>query len=268
MNANNEALLFDHLGQHLVALCGVYVPLDAAGKPKGEERSVSFSGFVIVLDEAWFVITAGHVLGERFGDAIRNRRIQLNHCSLADYFGKNAKTQMPTVISFDDLPKFHVDDRQLGLDIGVLKLRDFYVSGLESNGVVSLPEASWLEGDSSDAQDFAILGFPNEEKHGEDGNPVVEWVRPCLAGVVPCALPSDAPVTAYPLFVGKLRANEPISVEGFSGGPIFRLKQEEGGLKYWLHGVQAFWRPQSRITFGCPMSVVAQLIREKFGKTT
>jgi hypothetical protein len=263
MSTNNDALLFDHLGQHLVALCAVYVPLDSAGRPDGKERSVSFSAFVVVLDGNWFVITAGHVLGERFGDFISRRQIQLSHCSLADYFGKNAKTQMPTVVSFDDMPKFHVDDRQLGLDIGVFQLRDFYMSGLQSNGVVPLSEDNWIEGDSINAEDFAILGFPNEEKHADDGDPVVEWVRPCLAGVVPCALPSDAPSTTYPLFVGKLRAEEPASVEGMSGGPIFRLKQERNGLRYWLHGVQAFWRPSSRITFGCPMRVVAQVIRER-----
>lgn len=264
---SNEALLFDYLGRHLVAFCGVYVALDTSGKPHGPERSFSASGFVVTVDGVWYVITAGHVLGEHLDDHIRAGRIRLNHCSLADYFGKDAKNHHPTIISYEGVSKFHVDDRGKGLDIGVFQLRDFYVDGLKSNGVLPLSEAEWSSGDTTDVHTFAILGFPDEEKHHDDGETVVGWVRSCLAGVTPCDPPPDAPVTTYPMFVGRLNADEPNSMVGFSGGPIFRFHQEGTGVRYSLHGVQAFWNKKNRVTYGCPMSVVAQLIRTRFGNT-
>jgi hypothetical protein len=151
------------------------------------------------------------------------------------------------------------------LDIGVLQLRSLYVEGLKSNGVVAVPEAQWLEGDATNEQQFAILGLPEEEKEPDDGDPVAGYVRPCLAGVTPCSLPEGEPSPTHPIFVGRLNSNEPDSMVGFSGGPIFRLRHEQNGLRCWLHALQSRWRKSERIVMGCPMTVVAQLIRERLG---
>ena len=265
--AKNDALLFGYLGSHLVALCGAYVPVDGQGSPGGPEQGFSASGFVIELDGTWYFITAGHVLGESIGDHIASGRVKLNHCSLADYFGRNAKNYHPTVISYDAAPKFHVDDWALGLDIGVLQLRPLYVEGLKSNGVVAIPEAQWLEGDATNEQRFAILGLPDEEKTPHSGDPVAGYVRPCIAGVTPCGLPENAAPPTNSIFVGRLNSGEPDSMVGFSGGPIFRLRQEQGGLRCWLHALQSRWRQSERVVMGCPMTIVARLIRERLGST-
>jgi hypothetical protein len=136
----NEQALFDYLGRHFVAISAVYLPIDALGAPTGKPKSATFSGFAVVLDGSWYVITAGHVLGEEFGTLIKKRKIRLEHCSLADFFGKDAiSTDLPTPISFESHPQHYKDEEgYLGQDFGALKLRDFYVSGLGSNGVLPI----------------------------------------------------------------------------------------------------------------------------------
>jgi hypothetical protein len=249
----------------LVALSCVYVPLDRTGSPVGPQRSVSASGFVIELDETWYFVTAGHVLGEGIGDHIANGRVRLDHCSLADYFGRNAKTHHPTPISYEGTPKFYVDDWSLGLDVGALQLRPIYIDGLKSNGVVAIPESQWLEGDSTNEQQFLILGLPEEEKSRDNADTVVEQVRPCIAGVTSCHLSEGEVAPPNPIFVGRLNSDEPDSMVGFSGGPIFRLRQEQNGMRLWLHGLQSRWRKSERLVLGCPMTVAARLIRERLG---
>jgi hypothetical protein len=172
------------------------------------------------------------------------------------------------MISYEESEKFFVDDWNLGLDIGVLRLRPLYIAGLKSNGVVALPESQWLEGDASDEQRFAILGFPNQEKDPPNGETVTGYIRPCLAGVTPCELPAGWVRPENPIFVGRLSSQEPDSMLGFSGGPIFRLRQEQTGLRYWLHALQSRWLRTERIALGCPMSVVARVIRDKFGSNS
>lgn len=262
MGSENDDAVFRHLGSHIVSIVCTYIYVDSAGKPKGAQEGVSFSGFVITLDGKWYVITAGHILGEKFGDAVTSGRIRVVDCKIADYFGQGAKNQTPTAFSWTDTPKFHVDKDDLGLDIGAFRLSDLHVAGLQSNGVKAIPEAQWTEGNRENAQLFLILGFPTEEKRFEQtGDSVVEYVRPCMAGVTPCDPPEDSPETTYPRFAGRLLSDEPKNMDGFSGGPIFRYRIENGARRFWLFGVQAAWRDTLRITFGCPMTFVAERIR-------
>lgn len=262
MDERQQQLLFGYLGRHLVALCGVLHP---TGKPQ-EGRSFCASAFVIELDGEWYCVTAGHVLQD-IAKARKSGEV-LQHCNIADYFGMNAINQHPTVIAYDSTPKLPIFDRQLGLDIGALRLRPFYVAGLQSNGVQPVPEQQWLDGDASGAQQFAILGFPLEEQIHVPSSPSESTIHQCFVGATPCPVPEDAPQTHHPMFVGTLNSDQPNSMKGFSGGPIFRLRLEtegerKGGLSCWMHAVQVSWHKPSRVVFGCPMTVVAQMIRER-----
>jgi hypothetical protein len=109
---------------------------------------------------------------------------------------------------------------------------------------------------------FVILGLPKEEKHPDAGNPIVERVHSCLVGVDPCGLPARFILPPTPPFLGKLKAHEPNSMVGMSGGPIFKLNAQKGKFRYWLHGVQARWLTDSRVAVGWPMEMVAQFVRD------
>jgi hypothetical protein len=244
-------IIMRELCQHLLALCGTYLDVKA-----GQERPFSFSCFPVVMDDKCFLVTAGHVLRELSDLSSRGL---LRHCSIEDKFGKDAKVDVPTVISFENIPKFFVDDESSGVDVGAMELREFYIEGIISNGVKPFNEEGWLEGERENAQEFLILGFPVEEDGLLGG--VIKTVRPCVAGIKPSEIPSYLRRHNDCRFAGKLLADLPLSVKGMSGGPIFRLKDEEKGKRYWLYGMQVEWLPTERITMGHTMTTIAELIR-------
>jgi hypothetical protein len=262
MTPEQEIALFRYVGRHLTAIGGVCIWLDPSGAPLGTQSGVCFSGFVVEIDGIWYVITAGHILGQNFGDLVKNKSIVIDDCKFVDFLGMDAKTETPTHFSWYDISKFHLCDQDLGLDHGVFRLEESQARSMWTNGVVALSEANWIEGDTINAQQFMVFGFPTEELTSEqDGDVVTEYGRTCVAGLTPCPRPPHEPPTSYPQFVGKLNSHEPNDMDGFSGGPIFRYRLENGNLRYWLHAIQSAWLPDDRITFGCPMTIVAEHIR-------
>jgi hypothetical protein len=56
---------------HLVALGGSYVQLDAAGQVVGEPVFFAFSGFVLSVRGVWCLVTAGHSI-QRLDEDLRS----------------------------------------------------------------------------------------------------------------------------------------------------------------------------------------------------
>jgi hypothetical protein len=208
-------------------------------------------------------VTAGHVFQDPekgLEVLLRKGKIKILQTSIMDYFGHGASSQIPTVISYDEIPRIFIDDDKLGLDFAILPLRDLYVMGLTSNGVQPFKEENWLLGKVSQPDTYGILGFPDEEKDEEDPN--ISWVRPVLVKCERILPPKDAPQTTFPMFVGKLLSAQPGSALGLSGGPILAIKNGPGRrTEYMLVGLQASWKPRERIVYGCPMDVVAAIFR-------
>ncbi len=76
--------------------------------------------------------------------------------------------------------------------------------------------------------------------------------------------PSDVEPTKYSQFVGQIDPSLEIgSIAGMSGGPIFGFSLGPP-LRYWVVAIQSSWLPKRRITFGCPMPVLGQLMQQLF----
>ena len=73
----------------------------------------------------WSLVTAGHVLEEQLDFNIQKKKIKLRQCVIADYFGIGAKVDMPTIIDYEDMAKLYIDNREWGLDFGLIALRKF-----------------------------------------------------------------------------------------------------------------------------------------------
>jgi hypothetical protein len=265
MTPEEEAKIFGYLGRHLVAIGGVYAYLDASGNPYGQQQGVCFSGFVVEIEGIWYVVTAGHILGDSgksYGDFIANKQIAITDCKFIDHLGKDSTTETLTTFSWYDICKFHIFDRTLGLDLGVFRLEESHAKSLHSHGVMALGEKNWEIGDSVDTKDFVLIGFPTEEiTYKEESGVVTQNARSCFVGITSCPPPPYMPPTTFPRFVGKLNSHEPKNMVGFSGGPIFRHKRENGNLHYWLHAVQSSWYDHDRITLGCPLRFLTEKIR-------
>ncbi len=261
-----------YLGRHLVCLNGTYVELDAQGKAKSKEKLFSFSGFIMSFRGRWCLVTAGHVLDEELDENIRNKRIQLRCCGIADYFGLDAKVPLPTIIDYENTPKLYIDDQELGLDFGVMPLRDLYQANLAANGILPIAEENWVRQEDVEFEAFGILGFPDELKPepgtrmGDHGQEIVGHVHAILIPIQ--RLPDEtmeAEGRQFPWFVGKvlLPPDRLQSVVGMSGGPIFGFRRVPGeGLSYWVVAMQSWWNKETRVIYGCPVPIFARLVEE------
>ncbi|VTS01660.1 Uncharacterized protein OS=Rhizobium leguminosarum bv. viciae WSM1455 GN=Rleg5DRAFT_4329 PE=4 SV=1 [Gemmata massiliana] len=253
------------VGQHLGCLVVNYVALDPNGNDLGEEHVASFSGFFIEMKGQWQFVTAGHVFDDEDEgiETLRKAgRLRVTQARIVDCFGDGARDHLPTIISYDDVPKISIDNGKRGLDFAFLPLRDLYVNTIKANGVVPFRPADWAEPAEGEVIAFGVVGFPEEEKQGANGDDRVDgWIRPILVWVRPCAPPENAPKTDYPLFVAEIPFSTPKSPKGMSGGAVIALvRKDDGSTKYYLVGVQSSWNKVARVIYACPMSSFFQFM--------
>src|SRR5438094_793560 len=82
------------LMRHFVALTGTSTHLDDRGQPTGEPHFFACSGFVMTFFDTCLLVTAGHVL-RALDSLLQNTRVRIDW-NLMDYFGPDARVQMPT----------------------------------------------------------------------------------------------------------------------------------------------------------------------------
>lgn len=240
-------------GQHLVAMSGAYETLDEDQKVI-EEKAYNFTGFVIAFKGNWFIVTAGHVL-QNFERDARNEKVKITGRVLADYFGSEAKTNQPIPFDILEEPKVFIDDKSLGVDLGIIHLREYYRNLLKANGVIPAPFRQEAITDYSQFYGFSIFGFP-EESVGQvgttTGGQAVIGVQPHL---VPISLSVEAPTDDSPIprLIGQATDIGNLdSIVGMSGGPLFAYRQVDDDTMYEVIGVQSRWIKKSRTTFACP----------------
>ena len=106
--------------------------------------------------------------------------------------------------------------------------------------------------------DYCImLGFPQEfVDQGE--------VSPTMVSVTQLEeLPDDIEPTSWSRFVGRLGDRFPLrSLVGMSGGPIYGFNRGQHPDKYWITAIQSGWRRDRKITFGCPVPLLARLAED------
>jgi hypothetical protein len=265
--------IFGHLCRHVVCLAFQFVALDERGKPTGMEQFMACSAFIMQIRGIWLLITAGHVLKEELDDNVARRKIRITSCVIADDFGKDAKVHhMPTPFPYEETHRDYVDDPHLGLDVGLIPLRDIFRDGLTANGILPISEANWVHQHRVDFEMYFILGFPKEivDQHTKPvdlGQAIQAHVKPVLVKVHQITDPSQIPSTveippsSLPWFVGRIPDTQLNSIKGMSGGPIIGTKgTPDGGFKYWIVALQSRWYEKSRIALGCPVPIFAELI--------
>lgn len=261
-------------GRHFVCLTGGYVQLDENGKQIGDERLFGISAFVMSFGGEWFLVTAGHALKEGIDDKIATGRVKLLGTSIQDDFGPDAKGPYPTMFDYASALKWYIDDRGLGLDVGLVHLRDFYRSGLEANGVLPISEANWVNQPTDLDDDYMLFGVPEELtgptviEPGPTGEQLSAPITAMLLHVTRTDTPHrELPPSKYPWFIGTVNT-EPFglnSIVGMSGGPIFGFRRYANGeQRYWVVALQSWWDPETRTIYGCPVPLFARLVAEAF----
>jgi hypothetical protein len=259
-----------YFGNHLVSLAGSYVEIDAAGRDVGEKKFFAYSGFIMSVRGVWCLVTAGHCI-ENLEQPLRAKQIRLTNCLLADYFGDAPRVREPMPFDYEGAHALAVHDPAAGLDFALVPLREFYRMSLEANGIRAISEENWVAQEPDACDFFAILGLPeclvpDPGALVPHGDRVAGHVNPTLVWVSPVTLPpEELPAATFPWFIGRVGAAAALpSIVGMSGGPIFGFKKgEDGLLRYWIVAVQSRWRPDTRITFGCPVRTFASLVEQE-----
>lgn len=265
----------------VLGLLGVeFVLLDAEGKDRAAAQLRTYSGFFIELDRRSYFVTAGHNFERSDGplglrQAIEAKAIRVTRAFLADYFGPDARSYwvdsqelpLPTIIDPDEpfLDTRFMNDDFTKLDFAFMPLKDFYIRSIKQAGVVPITEAQWQ--DRGEATKYALVGFPDEEKSpSPEDSSADATVRPCLARMDRCDLPSHIEKPIVPYFAAKLPDDGPISPVGFSGSPIFGeyLNSETNTIDYSLVAIDYEWHPTERIIVGCLMTRVVSEFRKRF----
>jgi hypothetical protein len=260
------------LMRHFVALAGTRTDLDERGQPIGEPHFFACSGFVMSFCDTCFLVTAGHVLRSLDG-LLQNNRVHV-HWNLVDYFGPDARVQLPTPFDYEGSRRFYIDDDD-GLDFGLMQLRHLYRVGLEANGVLPVGEENWLRQHNVSPEVYTVVGLPHElsSSHtlrGKSWQQVIGTVQPVMMTVrrLECP-PADVQPTTVPWFVGQLPQQLDIpDIRGMSGGPIFGFgKRADGQWEYWVVALQSWWFRDRRIIFGCSVPEFARHVMVAMGDT-
>lgn len=244
--------------RHLVALCISYRQVKN-GIPIENHSFFACPGVVICIRGFCSFLTAGHALKDLSAHLERGD-ITVESAVLADTFGPDAISKNPIPFDLLNEPRFFIDNKEEGLDFGLVALRPHYVALLAKHGIKALFEENWINQHRVKFDAYTMLGLPEEfVKFEQNGS--VGIVSPTMIGVEALNSPPEGTkLTHYPRFVGQLEKNLALSsIVGMSGGPIFGFRYGPP-MAYWVVAIQSSWLQSQRIIFGCPLPVLAELL--------
>jgi hypothetical protein len=237
------------------------------GKPFGEEKMACFSAFVLEVFGKWCLVTAGHVIQDKFLAPVEKGLIRLNKFLLADYFGPDPVVKEAIPFDYEGAGKCFLDDSSLGLDFALIALRPFYRDSLQANGVIPISRSNWANAVGLTFPLHLMVGMPEElsdslSREGERGGQVGQAVAPlCVVVRRLDKVPKGMNTPEAEWFIG--RVNVDFSVVGMSGGPIFGVRQnEQGQWTYHTVAVQSWWDRERKVIFGCPIPRFMGLVEE------
>ena len=254
--SDNPALqeTFRFFCRHLVCLGGWIQPIDRDGRPKGKPEGFAFSAFVLVIRDKWLLLTAGHIL-RGLDQRISNGEVALQESYLLAGFGPEVKAHRVAkeriYFDYEKTAKGYIDED--ALDFGLLDLGTYLRFHLEKNEVEPVREENWRFPICRAFDFWVMLGFPQKYVDIGEISPTMIYVQKLDQ------LPDDVEETDWPRFVGKLSEKFPLkSLMGMSGGPIYGFTRQFPNM-YWISAIQSGWRKDHKITFGCPVPLLAEL---------
>ena len=243
--------------RHLVCLAGWAQRLDEQGNPKGDPGAFALSAFVLVIRGQWHLVTAGHAM-EYIDEQVKAGKMKLLSSYLLAGFGPEVKSHQvakaPIFFDYEAMHRGYI--HQHGLDFALMDLGDYLRQHLEKNEIVPVREENWQVPLALKFDFCIMLGLPQEFVDIGEINPTMIPVEQLGE------LPSDIEQTPWPRFVGQLSQSFSLkSLVGMSGGPIYGFKRGTP-IRYWIPAIQSGWLRDRKITFGCPVPLLAALADE------
>jgi hypothetical protein len=246
------------MGRHLIALTTTRVQKMSNGDV--HRQFFAFSGCVLRSGGDWAIVTAGHVLHD-LRKGLDSKQIELLEPKIVDYVGAQATNRMPIPFPFMEQPYFFLNEDRFGIDFAVIQLTPVYRALLQANGVSPFGPGQWQYPEDTKFYAHFILGFPSEmvkEVSVPGGKPVPAAITMTMVPVE--ELPDDGKKLVA-RFRGRIhRMGGQDSLDGMSGGPIIGIS-EKPTHRYWIKAIQSEWNRGQKITYGCPIRVLAECVR-------
>lgn len=259
------------LARSVVGLSIVSCP-PIAERAQSKNTVAMRTGFIVEINGAWKLVTAGHVLLELRNAVDKGCKLDIK---LVD--GWHREDGKTTPIPFDPMQLGPMAIDHDGDDFGIVPLGPHYERLLAANGVDAVPERQ-IRGVPPPADFYAVVGFPemalNARLVDQDrisqtyqmatpfvmlsANPVLDIKKP-FEGSAPriYATLNPAPLLEFDDHAS-IRVDD---IVGMSGGPLFALwMNREGSHQYTVVAVQSRWRDRSRTIAACPMIRMLELL--------
>jgi hypothetical protein len=262
----NDEDFVRYFSRHLVSLSGWYHATSSNEEETSQLQFFSYSGFIISFQGLWCLATAGHIL-EDLEQHLREESIRVVRYALLDDFGPDVISHDPIPFDYRRAAKFHINDREAGLDFALIGLGPYYQGLLQANGIVAVSQENWERQHEVDFGHHMMIGLPQKaiEASTWKGQGKVHFqafVRPMTIDIEKLdKLPEGTVKTRYPRFIGKINGGLPLDdISGMSGGPILGFSKQ--GDKYWIVAIQSSWLSASKIVFGCPIPIIADFVEK------
>ncbi len=270
-----ENAVFNALGRHFVALRFTKQLPD--GRPYSDEATTeehSVSGFVALVGQHWFLITAGHILSDI--KKARDQGCKIENFRLDDAYRPDATFKHADAIppfDFDRAPKHYIDNRQDG-DYAAIWIGQVYQDLLATNKVSPLSRRDMdLVNSTVKPRGHWLVGLPTELMSQDDNGATIRH-RSSLVVIqaeaiqfedLPAAIVAeiDSEPTARSDFFARIPPADQLQsgagsgltdIAGLSGCPIFSWhRQLDKVCNYRAVAVQSSWWPSERIIRGCPI---------------
>lgn len=232
---------------HMMVTIMVYEERD------GRAHEWNGTGFVIVVSDKWFLVTAGHVVADLIAAESAGRLLRVFICDAwTNEYGRGHAFPLAR-----DVSRWIVVGDADTLDLGAIDLGENYKSILEAGKLQAVPEEDWRNAPQQ-FDLYYLLGTPHEIVTSDGSEyrlPTGFDVPKGLMRVERIARPDWARETPHERFYGKLVRSEDgdvtiKSIGGVSGGPLLGWVKVKGGFKCWVFAVQSGWFEKHKIIVG------------------
>lgn len=247
--------------------------LHVVTQEKGEIQQYLFTGSLLNLNGTCFWMTAGHVV-DNLREIVMADSV-LEGAQILDGYPKEGANAVPLPLSELELLSCDED----GFDLGCIPMPNWFAQTLDTNPYTKMLDPSaWNGHAKANAEAFYLVGMPSEwNDFREELTPGKTYASVnAIVACVPIRLTPDRPEDKHGTFWGKKdvvyaevlecqhddgRGLE--SLNGTSGGLIFGVRRMNGGLRYWLYGVQSSWLPKRRILRATDIGVLDGIVKRE-----
>lgn len=231
-------------------------------------RLIALSGFLMLLHDMPFWVTAGHCFRD-LNKLMDRPGTTVSEFAFADYFGLDAINEHDIPFPYERGIEKWCYRPDLYLDFALVPIPHLICQGFIANGIKATSRANWIKQGGLAFEHFQLLGVPKDFigfTRQADGA-YKRHFNPHLLIVLNLTADEAEEKPPEGWLGGRIHENAQIKdIAGMSGGPLFGFrKADDGQTHYFFCAAQSWWWPESRIIYGCPLPVFGEMMHDYVG---